>query len=155
MIEYLSMAKQILSEAFKEYPLNILDELKFRIDKFLDKLHRSMDSGDETGILDFMKQEVEPTFRILAERNLTLKKAIDDFFNAMDPEHEQYHMRRKSFENSLTMINDLVAKILDEEEALTQRLLPHYFEKYKTDGVEYNIYIGQSILQSGSFDPSL
>jgi hypothetical protein len=46
-----------------------------------------------------------------------------------------------------------VAEVLDEEEHRTQALLPHYFEKYKTDGVEYNIYLGQSILQKGNFDP--
>ena len=32
-----------------------------------------------------------------------------------------------------------------------QKLLPHYFEIYKTDGVEYNIYLGQSILEHGKF----
>jgi len=31
-------------------------------------------------------------------------------------------------------------------------ILPHYFEKYKTDGVEYTIYIGQSISPAHQFD---
>ena len=30
--------------------------------------------------------------------------------------------------------------------------MPHYFEKYKTDGVEYNMYIGKEILKDGDFD---
>ncbi len=28
----------------------------------------------------------------------------------------------------------------------------HYFERYKTDGVEYNMYIGQSLVKNKSFD---
>ena len=34
-----------------------------------------------------------------------------------------------------------------------QQMFPHYFERYKTDGVEYNMYIGQSISQHKKFDP--
>jgi hypothetical protein len=33
-----------------------------------------------------------------------------------------------------------------------QTILPHYFEKYKTDGIEYNIYLGESILNNGNFN---
>jgi GAF domain-containing protein len=153
LIEYLNAAKRILQLAYKAYPLSILDEMIFRADKYISKLQDSLDSGDETGILEFMKQEVEPTFRLLAEQATHLKLAIESYFTLLDPEHEIYHFRRQSFEKSLTMINDVVARMLEEEEARTQLLLPHYFEKYKTDGVEYNIYLGQSILQEGKFDP--
>ncbi|MDD7915880.1 hypothetical protein [Polaribacter ponticola] len=31
-------------------------------------------------------------------------------------------------------------------------MYPHYFERYKTDGVEFNMYIGQSITKEDSFD---
>jgi hypothetical protein len=43
--------------------------------------------------------------------------------------------------------------MLDEKQVEAQRMFPHYFERYKTDGVEYNIYIGQSIAGSKEFDP--
>ena len=33
-----------------------------------------------------------------------------------------------------------------------QKSYPHYFEKYRTDGVEYSIYIGQSISPKNPFD---
>ena len=29
----------------------------------------------------------------------------------------------------------------------------HYLEKYRTDGIEYNIYVGQSLLDKKKFDP--
>ena len=31
-------------------------------------------------------------------------------------------------------------------------MFPHYFERYKTDGVEYNMYIGESITKDEKFD---
>ena len=38
----------------------------------------------------------------------------------------------------------------DEEKA--QAIFPHYFEKFKTDGVEHNIYVGQSMTHDKTFD---
>jgi hypothetical protein len=45
-----------------------------------------------------------------------------------------------------------VLSYLEEEEELIQKSYPHYFEKYRTDGIEYNIYIGQSIAPTKPFD---
>jgi hypothetical protein len=41
---------------------------------------------------------------------------------------------------------------LEQEEEAIQKSYPHYFEKYRTDGIEYNIYIGQSIAPNKPFD---
>ena len=49
------------------------------------------------------------------------------------------------------MLNDSIGSLLQEQDEKMQAILPHYFEKYKTDGVEYNIYLGQSLLQEGTF----
>jgi hypothetical protein len=32
-------------------------------------------------------------------------------------------------------------------------MYPHYFERYQTDGVDYNIYVGGSLVETGGFDP--
>jgi len=32
-------------------------------------------------------------------------------------------------------------------------MFPHYFEKQKTDGVDYTIYVGRSLREDGVFDP--
>jgi hypothetical protein len=153
MIDYLQVAGSILREAFAKYELPILDELGFRAERLLEKLQLTIDSGDENGILDFLNYEVIAAFRIIAERDASLKKSIDNFINSLQPDHEFYHMRRRDFEAALTMINDRVADIIEADEERAQRMLPHYFEKYRTDGVEYNVYVGQSLLEKGMYDP--
>ena len=35
---------------------------------------------------------------------------------------------------------------------LRQKMFPHYFQKFHTDGVEYNMYIGQSISRDREFN---
>jgi hypothetical protein len=49
-------------------------------------------------------------------------------------------------------INHAVLTYLESEEEVIQQSYPHYFEKYRTDGIEYNIYIGQSIAPQIAFD---
>ena len=42
--------------------------------------------------------------------------------------------------------------MLDEKQVDAQQMYPHFFERYKTDGVEHNMYIGEAITKEDSFD---
>src|SRR5213595_1546860 len=46
-----------------------------------------------------------------------------------------------------------ISAYLDLEEQTAQAMYPHYFEKQKTDGVDYQIYVGASLVEDGRFDP--
>ena len=48
--------------------------------------------------------------------------------------------------------NDEVARFIDKEQEAAQQIFPHYFERFVTDGVDFNIYIGQSISPNKNFD---
>ena len=45
-----------------------------------------------------------------------------------------------------------MSRIIDEEQVKAQKMYPHYFERYKTDGVEHNMYIGESITKEDNFN---
>ena len=62
-----------------------------------------------------------------------------------------YRLRR-DFEESVSLLNDRLAIYLDQEEAKAQDILRHYFERHRTDGVDYIIYVGASILENGEFN---
>jgi hypothetical protein len=59
--------------------------------------------------------------------------------------------KRKEYEHSVKMLNESIADIVDDEEVYAQSIYPHYFEKYKTDGVEYTMYIGDTISEKVRF----
>merc|ERR1711916_178200 len=40
----------------------------------------------------------------------------------------------------------------DHQQKTAQEMFPHYFERYKTDGVEFNMYIGQSITNEKTYN---
>jgi hypothetical protein len=46
-----------------------------------------------------------------------------------------------------------MASILDEKQIEAQKMYPHYYERFKTDGIEHNMYIGRSLNKEGIFNP--
>ena len=61
--------------------------------------------------------------------------------------------KRKDYEDSVSLLNDKLAKFIDRKQLEAQAMFPHYFERYKTDGVDYNMYIGQSLVKNNVYNP--
>jgi hypothetical protein len=55
-------------------------------------------------------------------------------------------------EASMSLVISAVNKYLDQVKIESQQAYPCYFEKFRTDGVEYDIYIGQSIAPDKPFN---
>jgi hypothetical protein len=152
LIEHLTLANKVLKKASDYQHLPILDELKFYVTKNLKRLHDGMLTGDEANIYDSLSREVEPLFEYLAKHTPELQPAIRKYWDNIDPKLGILYKRRKDFETSVTMLNDAVSDFLDDEEEKAQHMFPHYFQRYKTDGVEYNIYVGAALVENKPFD---
>lgn len=153
LTEQLNMADKILEKANNYNDMPVFNQIRYEISEQLKKLKKSMLSGDEARIIEFLKREVEPVFLHLKEAIPEIKDIIINYEKKIDPEHGILYKKRNDFEVSLGMINDAISSVLDEQEDSAQLMFPHYFEKYRTDGIEYNIYMGQSILEKLKFDP--
>ena len=152
LVEHLTLANKVLKKASEFQALPILDELKFYINKNLRRLRQGLISGDEVSIFDSLKSEVEPLFEYLGQNTPELQAVISQYWSNIDPELGILYKRRKAFEQSTTLLNDTVSDYLDEEEDKAQQMFPHYFQRFKTDGVEYNIYVGASLVEHKPFD---
>jgi hypothetical protein len=81
-----------------------------------------------------------------------LGPAIGEYMQSIDSPVKMVYHHRKAYEESITRINNEVAKLVDEEQRSAQDIYPHYFERFVTDGLDFNIYIGQSISPDKAFD---
>lgn len=149
----LNEAKKVIDAISKLTPMPILKELTFRLDIEIKKLAGGLTSGDESAVLSFLKNEIVPTFEHFKNETPTAKGIIEKYESLLDPTLGVIYNKRRDFEQSLTKINETISEYLDEVELEAQEIFPHYFEKYKTDGVEYNIYLGQSLVKDKTFDP--
>lgn len=152
LIEQLNLAKKALQEVKNQKNLKIAEEIIFRIDKSIRSISDKIGSGDETTVLYFIKNEIEPLIIHFYYSNILSEAAYNDYFSHLDVDLGILYKRRKAFEDSLTKMNDTISHYIEEKEVEAQEVFPHYFEKYKTDGVEYNLYIGSSIVPSRKFD---
>lgn len=152
LTEHLNLIRKTLSVAYSQTNLPLIEQIIYRIDKYKKSLTKELTSGDDASITEVIHDEIEPLLRKLAATNPTIAEAYQIYENKLDPELGTIYERRKAFEDSLNAINTLIGTHLEEEQKKLQRMYPHYFEKYKTDGIEYNIYIGESITETRSFD---
>jgi len=153
LITQLNLAIDVLNDACTTENLPIYKELMFRINQYLSEVKEGLNAGDEVGILDFLKRDIYPIFKHIKSLNTDLASKVEVYMNRLDPELHVVYEKRKDYENSVSMLNDKLAKFIDKKQLEAQEMFPHYFERYKTDGVEHDMYIGQSLVKNKIFDP--
>ncbi len=153
LVKQLNLASAIIEKAFKKYKLPIYKDLIFRIEKCLHNIKKGLNSGDENSLTDFLQKDIYPVFNHLKKLDKTLQNDIADYMNLIDDElHVIYH-KRKMYDDSVNTLNETLASFIDSKQEEAQQMFPHYFERYKTDGIDYNMYIGQSLVKNKTYDP--
>lgn len=145
LLEQLTLANDVLSKASKMIDFPLLKETQHRIEKYIEAASDMLLSDDEMQIYDFLEVHLDSIFQNLIHLRPELKKIIGGYYTALDPQRKVVYHHRKEYEDSITKINDVLDRFTDQEQKAIQGVYPHYFERYITDGVEFNIYVGQSI----------
>jgi hypothetical protein len=152
LIEQLQMVQRVIKIAMKEIKFPLLESIGFKTDRYIDSITDILLSEDELQVYDFLQNHVAEIFHHLAGAKPSLKKEIDQYFSAIDSQKNLVYHHRQNFEESIAKINDSLASFIDQQQTEAQQVFPHYFERYVTDGVDFNIYIGQSITPTKKFD---
>ena len=152
IIEQLELAQQVINKAQVTLPIPLLQEIEFKIDKFIASASDVLQSGEELSIQDFLQGQVVAMFNHLHNSEPSMKNEVERYFAALDPQIGMLYHHRKEYEESVSRINDTLARFIDKEQVAAQKVYPHYFERYVTDGLEFNIYMGQAISPRKKFD---
>jgi len=153
VLTQLRLGRDVVQAAHTAKRLPALDELLYRVNKHTAKIEKNLNSGDEVGVVSFLRADVERLFDHLQGFGPAVRERIEAYRAALDPRFGTVYARRKLFEESVTRIADTISAYLDLEEQAAQGMFPHYFEKQKTDGVDYQMYVGASLVEDGRFDP--
>jgi hypothetical protein len=153
LLTQLSLARDVLVAAHDARRLPVLHQLTHRLDRHLADVEVSLRAGDESTIIAFLRREIEPLFEHLESFGPAVQAQVEAYRRALDPTLGTVYARRRAFEESLTAVADEVSSYLGLEEQAAQAMFPHYFEKQKTDGVDYTIYVGKALIEDGKFDP--
>ena len=93
---------------------------------------------------DYLQRQIPLSLQQLKETYPQITAVVDEYFKLTGNKGKIVENRER-YEKSMQMINVAVTRHLDEFNAELQSIYPCYFEKFRTDGVEFDLYLGQSI----------
>ena len=153
LLDQLRLARAVIRAASEARSGPALDELAYRIDSRTALIERGLSSSDEIGIVAFLRAEVEGLLDHLGTFGAAVRERIAAYRARLDPRLAAVYDRRRMFEESVTALAESISSYLELEQDAAQGMFPHYFEKQKTDGVDYQIYVGSGLLENGRVDP--
>ena len=152
IVEQLELAKKTVANIQSSTSFPLLQEIEFKIEKYIVAASDILQSEEEILIHNFFTGQVASVFNHIRNTEEEVKNDIDQYFAALDSETGMRYNHRKDYEQSITRINETLSRFIDKEQSAAQKVYPHYFERFVTDGVEFNIYMGQSITPRKKFD---
>lgn len=150
LLSQLTRIKEILNKSYKFTKLEILHKLKFEIKQKMKEIEQELSASDEGRILKYLKLEILPHFEHFKSLNQDIKNLVLEYEKLVNPESGLIYNKRKIYEDSVISINHSLSKFLDFEQNRIQKLIPHYFDKAQTDGVDHNIYVGESLYKEAN-----
>lgn len=117
---------------------------------FVDELKTGIKADTEQYIQHYLETKVHPLLNDGYDEKLD--SIIKEYFTHSDALTGDFHLKRRDYEVTLSSINAMLANILDKRQAEIQSFYPHYYERFKTDGVEHNMYIGATITPTLEFN---
>lgn len=152
LLENLSRVSKLLNFAQDKMWFPLLGHKLSHVEKNIAAIKDGISSDDESRVIEFLKLEIHPLLREIQKRDDEVETRVVSYFNKLDPSLGIIYNDRKDYEHSVAKINETISTCLMEAEKVGQKMIPHYFDEYKTDGVEYDIYVGQSLLKDGKFN---
>ncbi|WP_377113729.1 hypothetical protein [Mucilaginibacter litoreus] len=127
-------------------------QIQSKLSVFLKQTSQTLSTTDEIKITRFLKKNMLPFLRAVRTSSKQVKKSIA-LINA-DCDGPGYRNRQK-LETSMQTINIAISNYLENSKHQLQKIYPAYFDKFRSDGIEYNIYIGQSIAPKLPFNTGM
>jgi hypothetical protein len=132
--------------------LQLLDELLHQAQKWQQAMNGALTTADELNLNNFLQDKVDFFLTHFRETRPDLTDLITPYLVATEETDGEAYRNRRELESSIQLVNKTVNSLLEETIADLQQSYPFYFEKFRTDGVEYDIYVGQSISPTRPFD---
>jgi len=152
LILQLTYIDELLRKLSNQSSLPIFEQMKFAIASFSQEIKENLQVDTERKIMNFISSEIIPLFKHIRQRNDTHRAWVDEYYKMIDMNTGFVYKFRKDYDESVMQTNKRLAALLDKKQQEAQRMYPHYFERFKTDGVEHNLYIGEAITKEKSFN---
>ncbi|MDR7132001.1 hypothetical protein J2X69_004367 [Algoriphagus sp. 4150] len=132
-------------------PVPFFAQIRFMLERYEEALGKSFQNELEQLIQRYIENEVHPILKTVSTDHHCYGLVLD-YLKLTDPKTGLFFQARKELDDSIMTINGALTALLDEKNQIAQQAFPHYYERFKTDGVEHNLYIGASIEPNRKFE---
>ncbi|TXI87918.1 GAF domain-containing protein [Chryseobacterium sp. WX] len=117
------------------------------LDVFENEINNEIKADTEQRFQRLLREEIHPFLqgKLEVRTSREIKTKIKDYFSHIFTSTDLFYHHRKNLDDSITLVNRKLADMLDESQVKAQEIFPHYYERFKSDGVEHNLYIGSTI----------
>src|SRR5688572_19609896 len=151
LIVQFNVLLEVLRQLRHESGFGLIDEKIFVSKKWLEKIRDQSGFGEIIKLNDFLDNDLVPFLQQFKAGNPGYASTINRYFDAVDPVAGIANESRRQLESSMNTVIASVNNYMEKMKDEIQQAYPCFFEKFRTDGVEYDIYIGQSIAPDKPF----
>ncbi|SEW54019.1 GAF domain-containing protein [Chitinophaga arvensicola] len=136
-------------DVLRQYQQNdLLKQMIYNCQQWQQALvQQQLSPADENALNRFLDVEAVQYLQHIAAQFPVSRETISSCLESMAGDSN-----KQALEASMQLINQTVNEYFESEKNKLQESYPCYFEKFRTDGIEYDIYIGQSISPDRPFD---
>jgi hypothetical protein len=127
--------------------------LSAQLNSWKRKLKKLEKANEETQLKEFLYARTGPYLLHIKEEHPIAAPIINEYLKAVEEETGKVHFHRNQLELSIKKINRVLTRYFDGQVNKLQKIYPCYFEKFRSDGIEYDVYIGQDMAAKQLFKP--
>lgn len=149
---HLDLLTKTLQSLQDDHHSVLQEEMIYKCGKWKEALGvQQLNGNDENRLVTFFREETTPYLQHISKQNGN-SLLLEEYLSALDKFNSNLYGSKHALEMSMQMINTVVNNYFETEKDLLQTSYPCYFEKFRSDGVEYDIYIGQSFAPEQPFN---
>ncbi len=131
--------------------VSLVDEKIYQCNHWLALTDEHISTDQEVLLSEFIEKDLYDFLIYIRDNFPEVSSLVTKYFKMLGDSRIVF-TNRQQFEESMQLINGEVSNYLDKEREALQKIYPNYFEKLRSDGIEYDIYIGQSISPEKPFN---
>lgn len=152
IILHLELLENVLLKLKDLTNVVILDEIIFNCRRWSKEIVEELMDAYQIDLNEFFNHDVTNILSYFKENSQASHHIIAEYEKAIHPINGLVYKNRNALEGSIQLINTGINNYLELFDKELQSSYPCYFEKIRSDGVEYDIYIGQSISPDKNFN---
>jgi len=128
--------------------------LAIEYEKWKKELKGFLKANNETMLKGFLADVIYPCLLKYKKEYPDASELLNKYKDAVDEKKGVAYTNRRAVEKSIKQINHALTNYFETAQPILQKIYPCYFEKFRSDGIEYDIYTGQAIAPDLKFAAS-